>query len=299
MHSFILIFTALLFGYLLQRSRRLSAEIPHYLNKFIIFIALPAMILLEVPKLSFTHELFIPVAISWIVMISSALLVLIASAWLHFSKEVTGALMLVSVLTNSTFLGIPIIHAYFGSVALPFIIVYDQVGSFLALATYGTIITALYAHKSRVNLSIIFIKIISFPPFIALLLALFAIQNGWPENIQALFEFLSATIAPIALLAVGMQLQFRLPKEEIKPFVVSLTIKLCIAPMMAILTAYILGWQGIATQVSIMEAGMAPMVTAAAMASMVGLAPRLSSAIVGYGILFSLLSTAIIFVIIS
>ena len=41
--------------------------------------------------------------------------------------------------------------------------------------------------------------------------------------------------------------------------------------------------------------GMAPMITAGAIASMAGLAPKLSSAIVGYGILISFITTAILF----
>ena len=40
---------------------------------------------------------------------------------------------------------------------------------------------------------------------------------------------------------------------------------------------------------------MAPMITAGAIASMAGLAPRLSSAIVGYGILISFLTTGVLF----
>jgi hypothetical protein len=44
-----------------------------------------------------------------------------------------------------------------------------------------------------------------------------------------------------------------------------------------------------------MEASMAPMITAAAVASMAGLAPRLSSAIVGYGILLSFATTWVVY----
>ena len=51
--------------------------------------------------------------------------------------------------------------------------------------------------------------------------------------------------------------------------------------------------------VSIMEAAMAPMITAGAIASMAGLAPRLSSAIVGSGILISFVTTGILFKLIS
>ena len=96
---------------------------PHLkLNKFLIYVALPAMILLETPKIAFSTNSMIPVYISWSVMIMSALLVYFASKRYQFTREVTGALMLVTVLTNSTFVGIPVITAYFGVEALPFIV---------------------------------------------------------------------------------------------------------------------------------------------------------------------------------
>ncbi|MFC2073234.1 hypothetical protein ACFLRS_00090 [Campylobacterota bacterium] len=59
--------------------------------------------------------------------------------------------------------------------------------------------------------------------------------------------------------------------------------------MIAMVIVAIAGWENLATSVSIMEAGMAPMITAGAMASLSGLSPRLSSAIVGYSILISFL----------
>jgi len=73
-----------------------------------------------------------------------------------------------------------------------------------------------------------------------------------------------------------------------------LFIKLILAPLIAFIVCYSFGWLGIAGKVSIFEAGMAPMITAGVIASIAGLAPRLSTAIVGYGILFSFLSTALL-----
>ncbi len=107
------------------------------------------------------------------------------------------------------------------------------------------------------------------------------------------------TIVPIALVAVGLQLQFKLPREDFKPFSVALFIKLIIAPIIAIIICKIFDWNNQASMVSIMEAAMAPMITAGAIASMAGLAPRLSSAIVGYGILISFVTTGILFKLIS
>ena len=102
-------------------------------------------------------------------------------------------------------------------------------------------------------------------------------------------EAFALTTVPVALVAAGLQL--KLPKEDIKPFSVALFVKLIFAPIIAIIVCKIFGWNNLAGTVSILEAAMAPMITAGAIAAMAGLAPRLSSAIVGYGILISFATT--------
>lgn len=295
MENFILIVLAIAIGYGLKRLNIFSEDAAAVLNKFVIFISLPAMILLQIPKLTFSMDVMIPVIIAWIVIILTAILTLIIAKILHFSKEVTGALMLVAVLTNSSFLGIPIINAYLGDEALPFILVYDQLGTFLALATYGIFVAAYYSNKSEINIRIMVVKILTFPPFISLIIALFLIGIPFSQEITNVLAILANTIVPIALVAVGLQLQLKLPGHEIKPFSMALLIKLVIAPLIALAIVKTAGWSNLAASVSVMEAGMAPMITAGAMASLSGLAPRLSSAIVGYGILVSFFTTAILF----
>lgn len=299
MSNFILIILYLLIGYSIKNLSFIPANLAHYLNKFVIYLSLPAMVLLQIPKLEFSSDTFIPIAVAWTVMTLTAILVFFIAKYLNFSKEITGSLMLVTVLTNSSFVGIPLISAYFGEIALPYVIVYDQLGTFLALATYGTIVAAYYSAKSEVNLKIIATKIFLFPPFLALIIAMPLTDVQFIPPVDQTLHWLSATIIPFALVAVGLQMQFKLPKEELKPFAISLTIKLIIAPLLAILMCYIFAWEGLIAQVSIMEAGMAPMITAAAMASFIGLAPRLSNAIVGYGILFSFITTFILYTIIT
>ena len=295
MENFILIIVAIFIGYGLNRLRIFPEDAAAILNKFVIFISLPAMILLQIPKLTFSMDIMIPVIIAWVVMILTAILTLFVSKIFHFTKEVTGALMLVAVLTNSSFLGIPIINAYLGDEALPFILVYDQIGTFLALATYGIFVAAYYSNKSEINVQIMVVKILTFPPFISLIFALFFIGTPFPDVILKVLSTLANTIVPLALVAVGLQLQLKLPGHEIKPFGMALLIKLVISPMIALIIVKIAGWTSLAANVSVMEAGMAPMITAGAMASLSGLAPRLSSAIVGYGILFSFFTTAVLF----
>lgn len=295
MENFVLILLAITIGYGINRLNIFSKDAPAILNQFVIYISLPSMILLQIPKLTFSMDTLIPIIIAWLVMFISAILVLISSKIFSFSKEITGSLMLVAILTNSSFMGIPILNAYMGESALPYVLVYDQLGTFIALAIYGTFIASYYSSKSQITFKIIILKVLTFPPFISLVAALFLMGVEFNPIISKVLASFSSTIVPMALVAVGLQLQFKLPREEIKPFSVALGIKLIIAPIIAIIICKLFGWNNQASIVSIMEAAMAPMITAGAIASMAGLAPRLSSAIVGYGILISFITTGILF----
>lgn len=299
MENFALIIIAITVGYIIQRLNIFSKEAATILNQFAIYISLPAMILLQVPKLTFSIDSLIPIIIAWSVMISSAILILLISKFFSFSKEVTGSLMLVSILTNSSFLGIPIINAYMGESALPYILVYDQLGTFIAFSVYGTFIVSFYTSKKEISFKVFTLKVLTSPPLIALIVALLLMGVEFHPVISKVLSSFASTIVPIALVAVGLQLQFKLPREDLKPFSVSLFVKLIFAPIVAILVCKIFGWNNQASMVSIMEASMAPMITAGAIASMAGLAPRLSSAIVGYGILISFVTTAIVYKLIS
>ena len=299
MENFVLILLAIVIGYVISRLNIFSKDAPTILNQFVIYISLPAMILLQVPKLSFSIDMVIPIVIAWSVMILSAILILLLSRFFSFSREITGCLMLVSILTNSSFLGIPIINAYMGESALAYVLVYDQLGTFIALATYGTFIASYYSNKTQLTFKIITLKVFTFPPVIALITSLFLMGVEFNPIISKVLNSFASTIVPVALVAVGLQLKLKLPKEDLKPFSVALSVKLIIAPIIAIGISSLFNWNNQASIVSIMEAGMAPMITAGAIASMAGLAPRLSSAIVGYGILISFITTGVLFKVIS
>ncbi len=295
MDNFFLIAFTFTLGYILQKFKIFSPDMPLALNKFVIYVSLPALILLEIPKLSLSMEMFIPPFIAWVVMLSSAVLVLLFSRLLRFSRKIEGSLMLVSVLTNSTFVGIPMISAYLGEDSLAYLMMYDQLGSSIALGTYGSIVLVYYGHSGKIIPSQMLKKVLVFPPFMALVFAFVFLGKSYPSMFENALSALASTVIPLALVAAGLQLKLFLPKEELKPFGVSLGIKLVIAPIIAMALSAIFGWDNMASKVAIMDAGMAPMITAGAVASMAGLAPRLSSAIVGYGIIFSFGSSAVIY----
>lgn len=294
MENFLLIGIAVAIGYTLQKLKIFSEETPIILNKYIIYISLPAIILMQVPKLTFSFDIVIPTVLAWLVMAISAIIVVLFSKYYSWSNEVTGSLLLVAVLSNSSIAGIPIINAYLGEEALPFVLIYDQLGTFIALATYGTFILALFSTKKAITPRIIVQKVITFPPFLSLLVALCFIGVQFPPMVTSILRDFSYTLIPVALVAVGLQLKLTMPKADMKPLGIALLIKLILAPIIAFIMCLFFGWNNLASDVSILEAGMSPMITAGAMAAMVGLAPRLTNAIVGYGIIVSFLTTYVI-----
>lgn len=295
MSNFVLIFIYLIAGYIFSKTKLANPNIPMLLNKAVIYVSLPAMILLQIPKLSIDMDSMIPIAVAWIVMILSAIIVHIVCKIFGFSREITGALLLVTVFGNTSFLGIPVVSSYYGEDMIPYIIVYDQVGTFLLLAIYGTFIVSYYSSTSKLNISMILKKLFTFPPFVFLIIAFLLQDIKYEPTLEYILSLAGSTIVPFAVLAVGLQLKLILPREYIKPFSVSLFIKLIIAPILAFIICKLAGWDGTIVKVAIMEAGMGPMITAGAMASMAGLAPRLSSAILGYGITIAFATTYIIY----
>lgn len=299
MNNFFLIAFAFLLGFTLEKFKIFSEDMPLSLNRFVIYISLPALILTSIPKLTLSFEMFIPPFVAWIVMVASACIIFVISRFMHFPKQVEGSLMLVGVLTNSSFVGIPLITAYLGRKSLGYLMMYDQLGTAIALGTYGTIVVAYYGHTEKVSVVEIVKKVLFFPPFIALVIAFATIGRHYPQAIEYTLHALASTVIPLALIAAGLQLKLFLPKHEIKPFVTAIGVKLLIAPVVAIIVCYLFNWNNLASHVSILEAGMAPMITAGAIASIAGLAPRLSASIVGYGIVFSFATSAVFFKIIS
>lgn len=235
-----------------------------------------------------------PIVLAWIVMVFSAFVVLLISKLFHFSREVTGALLLVGVLGNTSFVGIPVVQAYLGEAALPYVLIYDQFGSFIALSTYATVVSIYYKNHTTINAAAIVKKIATFPPFIALIVAFAFVGVEFHDTINITLKTLASTIVPLALVSVGLSLRLRLQREDMAPFWVALGVKMIVAPLVAFGAVWLFGWKGLAADVSILESAMGPMITAGALAIMAGLAPRLTASIVGYGTIISFFTTWVV-----
>lgn len=301
MGTFIFILFLMLLGFTLKKIKIFPEQTSQVLNMFIIYISLPAIIINEVPKITFSSEILIPVFIAWSTTILGAISILILSKIFNWNRNTTGALLLVAVLGNTSFIGIPMVSHYFGEAGLPYVIIYDQVGTFLALSTYGAVVVAIYSDNdgAKVSIQSILEKIFKFPPFISLMIA-FAL-NGveFHPDIAKSLSTLGNTLIPLALISVGYNLQLKIPKKDMSPFILGIANKLILIPVFAFAIVYLFGFEGFITDVSILESAMGPMITAGVVASMAGLAPKLVSSILGYGIFISIITIGIVFKLIS
>jgi len=295
MENVIHIISYLVIGMGLRRTGKFPEETPAVLNLYVIYVCLPALTLLKVPGLEFSSALLAPVAMPWFMLAVSAVLVLAVSRWAGWDEETAGALLLLVPMGNTSFLGIPMVRAFFGEAGVPYAVLYDQLGSFLILSTYGAVVLAVHGGGERPRLAAVAGRIVTFPPFIALVAAFVLPLGMAPPAVRAVLGRLADTLVPVVMIAVGFQLRPRLSSAVLRPLGAGLGMKLVVAPLIALAACRLLGGRHLAAQVAVFEAGMPPMVSAGALALMAGLAPELSAALVGVGIPASFLTLSLLY----
>ncbi len=296
MENFILTISLLLVGMALRRVPAVPEKTGNALILLVVYVALPAMILLRIPELVISAEVLVPALMPWVMLLFSAGLVLLLSKLLEWDRATTGCLLLLIPLGNTSFLGIPMVKAFFGDGGIPYALVYYQLGSFPALVIHGSIIVALYGSGDRrPTIKGTLRRLVTFPPSIAFVLALLLRFVSVPPAAVDLLTFLSAALVPLVMIAVGFQLNVRLGREAGSQLGLGLAIKLVVAPLTALLLCKVAGLEGEAARVSVFQAGMPPMVLAGAMAIADDLAPGLTAALVGIGIVVSFVTLPLLY----
>lgn len=280
-------------GWLLQRSKNFPDNSSLVLNQYVIYISLPALILAKLPYLEINSSTWQPVAIAWFGLMVGATLVIFGSFLFNWSRSITGAMLVVVPLGNTSFVGLPMIQALIGEQGIPTAILFDQLGSFLALIFYGTWVIAYYSGKAKPNAQQILTKILSFPPFWAMLIAFFFASLLKNEQINQPITMIGNTLVPVILVALGMQFKITLPTGNLQPLVFGLSIKLILIPLAVLTLVYFTGWHGMPINVSILESAMAPMISAGALVIAARLAPELAAGLVCWGLLVSFFTVPI------
>ena len=295
MSNLILLFVCLIIGIVLKKSKIIPENFHTSLNAFVINISLSAFSLYYISKIELNSSVIYPVLVVWIGIFAAILFFAGLGKIFGWKSSLIGALIMCAGFGNTSFVGIPLIQAMYGEEGLKTVMLVDQPG-FVALSTVGILVANFYS-GSKDSLLKHLSKILKFPPFIAfviaLLLNIFSIEI--PKDFDEVLMKLGATTVPLALVSVGSQMQWKkIEKKEGFHLFIGLLFKLVLLPLLIlVIYKYIFHQNGDLIDICILEAAMAPMITAAIIASAHDLEPKFCNLMVAVGIPLSILTVGI------
>ena len=290
MDSLILLIFCFLFGILARKLELLPSSAPLVLNNFIINLSMPAVTFYYIHNMQMDLSLLFPVFMPWLTFGFAFLMIMLLKKRLKMDGKTAGCLIMTAGMGNTSFVGFPMITAFFGAQYLGIGVMVDQPGSFMVLSTLG-IATAVFFSSAAVKPMALVKKVVTFPPFQAMILALALRFVEIPDIIAGAMKTLGSTITPLAMVSVGYQLRFIKSDGIIKKLFLGLGYKLLLAPAIIYLVyVVILGASGKDMQVTLFEAAMAPMITAGIISIQYGLDEELATMMLGVGIPLSFLT---------
>lgn len=288
-----MLFACLAIGMGLRGFKRVPENAHASINAFIIHISLPALTLLQVHDACWDRSLLYAVSMPWLLFAVSALLFWLIGSVMKLPRTTTGALIVVGGLGNTSFIGLPMIESFYGPGEMPTGILIDQLGTYMVLSTAGILLICAFAGGTISRREIMF-RILMFPPLIALVIAVVLMPVSYPAWAVSVLTRLAGTLAPLALVSVGLQLRLGTLQGNRVPLAMGLGYKLVLAPLLVVLV-YVggMGLGGTTTQVTLFESAMAPQIGASIVAIQYGLNAQLISLMVGVGTVLSFITLPI------
>lgn len=276
-------------GMVFKATKTIHPDAHKGINTWILYIALPAVSFKYIPQIQWSEQMLFPVLGPVIVYIGSAIFMQVYCKVKHYSKHSHSSLILASAFSNTSFIGFPLIMAFFNESLLKIAIICDQT-MFILLSTVGIIeaVKGAPGKGTKVSVQYILKRLLTFPPFIgcvsALILShLFNIGQG--TLAYELFDKLAATVGPLALFSVGLQLKFNGWRKEISQISMTQFYKLLIAPLLVAIVAFALGLKGDVAKITIFEAAMPTLITSSIISEQFRLNTRLINLIIGISII--------------
>lgn len=285
---------SLLAGILLRRLGRLPENAHRALAGVVIQFCAPPVAFLAARSMPLTSEILLPGGMAWIVFTGALAFFGLAARPLGLSRQTFGCLMLAGGMSNTIFIGLPMVEAFYGPELAYVAFLCDNPGTTIVLAVPGVLLASHLAGKGQGGGAAVLgalQKMLVFPPFQALVLGLLLRPLDLPDWLLTGLGRLGSTLVPLSLLSVGLGLSFSLPGKRARPLALGLAYKLVLAPaLMWLVAAKGFGNTGLVAQVTVFEAAMPPMVLGAMLATDSGLDPDLAALLVGIGTPLSFLT---------
>ena len=293
MVNFILIAVCIITGMVFKATKSIHPDAHKGINTWILYLALPAVSFKYLPKVEWSQEMLFPIFSTVIIAVGSLFYMKFYSKAKGYSERSRRTLELASGYSNTSFIGFPLISAFYGEKYLSIAIICDQT-MFLCLSTIG-IVSALKGGSNgsgAIDSKFILKRLFTFPPFFGCISALILSQFIDLSPAEPFFDKLAATVGPLALFSVGLQLKFNGWRKLWSQISMSMVYKLMIAPAVVMLLAIVIGIKGDVAKISIFEAAMPTLVTSSIIAEQFKLNTKLTNLIIGISIIVGFFTAA-------
>ncbi len=293
MVNFVLIAVCILAGMIFKATKSIHPDAHKGINTWILYLALPAVSFKYLPKVHWSTEMLFPIAATFLTSVFCFFFMMFYSKRKGYSRRSRSTLELVSGYSNTSFLGFPLVSAFYGESLLSIAIICDQT-MFFSLSTLGMIAALKGGSKSgEVSAKFILKRLITFPPLVGCIAALVLSQFIDFTSAEPFFDKLAATVSPLALFSVGLQLKFNGWKKLIPQMSTSMFYKLILAPAITLGLAFLFGIKGNIAKITIFESAMPAVLTSSIIAEQFRLNTKLTNLTIGFSIIVGLFTSAI------
>jgi len=279
----VFIFVALGYGF-----KRIKHDISESLIEFVIYFSLPALALVKIRELEFDSTILNIIFIAYLTMFIATIISYFIGKALKLERKILATFMVVSIFGNTSFVGFSYVESLFSSKELVYPLVYDQIGSFVALLTIGMVLISWGAKREEKTTITQKFKMIMTPPLMAIIAAVLLHGVVFPEFVEGVLIKLEYTLIPLVTMIVGMKLEISAFKNFFKESMVALGIKMILVPLIMLALLYpFYDFSATWMRVTFIEIAMPPMTMATVLAIRGGLDKDLAINSLGLGILFS------------
>ncbi len=275
------VFLTVSLAYLLKRLGIFSEDHSRVLVNYVLYFALPLLSFKTAHHLGLSKEVLLVGSGAWFVIALCLLASYLIGRLIKLDASNLRTLMMVSAFGNTAFLGYPYSFSYLGDEGLRYAVIYDSVGSFLAVSSVGFLIVS-----GRVDIK----SIVLFPPFLGLMSGFMLRGYELPQVLWKFVDFSVASLLPVVLFSLGLSLEFSRMGKDIRLLAAAVGIKMFLSPLFALLVLRAFPLSETAYKVSVLESAMPTMITASVLVLRYGLNHNLAFASAGLGIVLSFLS---------
>ena len=244
-------------GLALRVTKLLSPDDAKPLNTLLIYVALPALVFVTVQPAPVDWGLAAIPLLAWVFALAGVALAWALTRSLGLAGATAGAFVLTAAFGNTGYIGYPMASALMGDAGLLRAIFYDIFGNTAAVVTVGALVASRFGdHDLRVNP---FREIVTFPPFIALGLALALKSVSVPIPVMDWLGVLGTLVVPLIMVSVGLSLKPAKVKEHLPIALLIGGVKLVVLPLLAWAAGSVLLHDEASLRVLVLEAGVPTM----------------------------------------